>query len=246
MLRYDSMTIGAGGDAESEELSFADAVAGTDMEATVTIPAGGGGYRLFAYVRDDHGGAAVANVPLYVDAPKSEVTAAKAKLPFTVYADGHQGSPYTPSGYMGTTSAIRMTPDCTDDPHTGKTCLKVEYEAADEWGGVLWQSPPNDWDGSKPGGLDLTGAAELEFWARGAENGEIVSFLVGAADGAGPYSDTGNAKLGDVILTNTWQKFSIPLDGQDLSRIKTGFGWSVAGQGQPVTFYLDDIRYVED
>ena len=45
-------------------------------------------------------------------------------------------------------------------------------------------------------------------------------------------------------LTAKWQKLSLPLKGRDLSRIKTGFGWSLAGQGQPVTFYLDDIRYV--
>jgi hypothetical protein len=37
----------------------------------------------------------------------------------------------------------------------------------------------------------------------------------------------------------------MPLDGRDLSRIKTGFGWSGfgwsrAGQGKPVTFYPDD------
>ena len=37
--------------------------------ATVTMPEGGGGYRLFAYVSDGRGGAAVANVPLYVEAP---------------------------------------------------------------------------------------------------------------------------------------------------------------------------------
>jgi hypothetical protein len=33
------------------------------------------------------------------------------------------------------------------------------------------------------------------------------------------------------------------LSGLDLSRIITGFAWVVAGQGAPVTFYLDDVRY---
>jgi hypothetical protein len=47
-----------------------------------------------------------------------------------------------------------------------------------------------------------------------------------------------------VRLTTKWQKLRLPLDGRDLTRIKTGFGWSLAGQGKPVTFYLDDIRYV--
>ena len=69
VLRQDTGTIGVGGDYQPEEATFADAVSASGTSATVTIPEGGGGYRLFAYVRDDHGGAAVANVPLYVDAP---------------------------------------------------------------------------------------------------------------------------------------------------------------------------------
>jgi len=47
-----------------------------------------------------------------------------------------------------------------------------------------------------------------------------------------------------VRLTDKWHKLRIPLNGRDLSRIKTGFGWSLAGQGKPVTFYLDNIRYI--
>ena len=33
------------------------------------------------------------------------------------------------------------------------------------------------------------------------------------------------------------------MGGKDLKQIKTGFCWVVAGQGAPVTFYLDDIQY---
>ncbi len=59
-----------------------------------------------------------------------------------------------------------------------------------------------------------------------------------------PYRDSAKGELNNVRLTNEWQKLRIPLDGRNLSRIKTGFGWSLAGQGKPVVFYLDDIRYV--
>ncbi len=210
----------------------------------VTVPAGGGGYRLFAYVADGQGGAAVANVPLHVDAPIIPLPAPKAELPFVLYADGVKASPFAPSGYMGNTAAIKMTLDSTDQPHSGKTCLRVDYQAADDWGGVLWQSPANDWEGTKPGGLNLTGATELEFWARGAAGGEVVDFVLGVLDGKQPYRDSAKGELKGVRLTTQWQKLRIPLDGRDLSRIKTGFGWSLAGPGQPVTFYLDDIRYV--
>ena len=243
ILRQDSATIGVGGDFQAEEASFADALSGSGPQVTVTVPDGGGGYRLFAYVYDGHGGAAVANVPLHVDAPIKPIASPKAKLPFTLYADGAM-SPYAPSGYMGNTKAIHMALDSTEKPHSGKTCLKVEYRANDDWGGVLWQSPPQDWEGTKPGGLNLTGASELEFWVRGARGGETVSFVLGVIEGNQPYRDTAKGELKDVRLTTDWQKLRIPLDGRDLSRIKTGFGWSLAGQGQPLTFYLDDIRYV--
>jgi hypothetical protein len=66
VLRFDSGTIGSGGDPQEEEALFADAVSANGPVATVTIPKGKGGYRLFAYVSDGNGGAAVANLPLYV------------------------------------------------------------------------------------------------------------------------------------------------------------------------------------
>jgi len=243
ILRQDSGTVGSGGDFEADEAIFANAISAKGKSATVTIPEGGGGYRLFAYVRDGQGGAAVANVPLYVDAPIKAAAAAKANVPFDVYGDGVT-PPYAPSGYMGNTEAIVMTHDSPEKPNSGKTCLKVEYTATDNWGGVAWQSPPDDWDGTKPGGFDLSNAVALEFYVRGAAGNESVSFMLGIIQDDNPYRDTAKAELKEVKLTKAWQKMRIPLNGRDLSRIKTGFGWSLAGQGKPVTFYLDDIKYV--
>lgn len=245
VLRADSVTIGVGGDAQAAEKALEGAVAGSPTSATVTVPKNGGAYRLFAYVRDGNGGAAVANVPLRVQAPVKPRAAAKAELPVIIYADQMPASPYEPSGYMGNTGAIKMELGSTDDPHSGATCLRVEYNATDQWGGVLWQSPANDWDGKLPGGLDLSGAKELEFWARGANGGEVVNFVLGVIDGNAPYRDTYKGELPEVKLTNKWQRYSIPLTGQDLSRIKTGFGWSLPGQSNPVVFYLDNVRYVK-
>ena len=86
----------------------------------------------------------------------------------------------------------------------------------------------------------------MEFYVRGASGNENVSFMLGVIEGDKLYRDTAKAELKDVRLTTEWQKMRIPLNGRDLSRIKTGFGWSLAGQGKPVTFYLDDIRYVAE
>ena len=79
--------------------------------------------------------------------------------------------------------------------------------------------------------------------ARGAQGGEIVTFQFGLLGKDKTYSDTGSGKLEKVALTKEWKKYTIDLTGKDLARIKTGFSWVVAGQGHPLTFYLDDIRY---
>lgn len=247
VLRSDSGTIGVGGDRQDQESSIANAVKATGNRVTVTLPKQDGSYRLFAYVYDGQGGAAVANVPLNAGSPmKLSTKLPVANLPYVVYGDAAKPSVYTPSGYMGNTAAIRMKLDSTDKPHSGEHCLKAEYRSGDDWGGVLWQSPPEDWDGKQPGGANLSGATQLQFWARGEEGGEKVNFVFGVIDGNQPYRDSAKGELQDVTLTKEWNKLTIPLRGLDLRQIKTGFGWSLAGQGKPVTFYIDDIKYVKE
>lgn len=166
----------------------------------------------------------------------------KAKLPFAVYTDASSfDTAYIPSGYMGSTSSIKMDPACTTNPHSGSNCIKVDYTSGSGWGGVVWQSPANDW-GTAPGGWNLTGATKLVFWARGDQGGEKVSFLVGIIGPDKPYHDSALAKA-DQVLTTSWKEYTIDLAGKDLSCIKTGFGWTLAGSGSPTTFYLDDIQY---
>jgi len=166
---------------------------------------------------------------------------AAATLPFGVIGDDYKGSPFIASGWMGNTGAIGMDDKCAVNPHSGKTCLKVDYKAADNWGGVVWQNPANDW-GDQPGGVDLTGAKKLTIWARGEKGGEKVKFGFGVLGADKKYSDTGKAET-EVTLTTEWKAYEIDLAGKDLSRIKTGFMWVVGGQGAPVTFYLDDVVY---
>ena len=69
VLRSDAGTIGSGGDFQASETAFDGAVSASGPSATVTMPDRAGGYRLFAYVFDGAGGAAVANVPLHVAEP---------------------------------------------------------------------------------------------------------------------------------------------------------------------------------
>ena len=163
-------------------------------------------------------------------------------MPAVVY-NGEGGEElWAPSGYMGNTGAVRMNPDSTDNPRAGQKCLEVQYSAGGNWAGVVWQHPANDW-GASPGGFDLTGSTKLTFWARGKDGGEKVKFEAGIYDSKAAYPDSAKITLGEVVLGTEWKRYEVSLAGLDLTRIKSGFCWVVAGQGKPLTFYLDDIQY---
>ncbi|MCW3095670.1 MAG: beta-D-glucuronidase [Chthonomonadaceae bacterium] len=247
VLQSDNARMNTNGDRENAPPTYADAIVhGSNTGVEVHMPKVGGIYRLFAYVHDNHNGAAVANVPLFVKGGSvAPIASGKpAALPFTVYAEAVSPGTqvFIPSGYMGNTGAIKANESYTVNPHSGKTCMQWQYTAKDNWGGVVWQSPANDW-GDQAGGKNLTGATKLTFWARGERGGEVVTFLCGVINRDKPFYDTVQTKLDRVALTTDWKQYTIDLKGKDLSRIKTGFGWTLAADDQPVTFYLDDIKY---
>ena len=242
-LQRDPGEYGSGGDKEAAPPTFPAAIVKTDKQtATIVFPNDGGLYRLFATVRDDKGGGAVANVPLRVDAPVTIAKGQRATLPLTVYGEETDPVNYIPAGWMGDAKAIKLNPAWTENPHTGKTCMRCDFEAGAGWGGVVWQNPAGDW-GDRGGGYDLTGAKKLTFWVRGEKGGETVSFEFGTLAAPKKFFDTGKGKLEKVALTKDWQRCEIDVGAQDLTRIKTGFVWTLASPGQPMTFFLDDIRW---
>jgi hypothetical protein len=176
-------------------------------------------------------------------APQEEA-APKAELPLVLYSNAEDAGelPYVPSGWMGNTDAIEFDDACTDKPHSGESCIKITYNAEGKWGGIVWQSPPDDW-GDEPGGFDITGAKKLSFWARGDKGGEMVEFKIGIYPKSKPYHDTGSASLGKIKLSQEWKEYTLDLTGKNLARIKSGFVFSVQGRKEPITFYLDDIKY---
>jgi hypothetical protein len=232
-----------GGDVQIVPPTYPEAIVKQgEKEVELTMPADGGGYWLYAYVHDGKGGAAVADVPLYVNGPVAKPKSTKAGIPFLVYGDNMPGASYIPSGWMGKIDAIGLDEHCTVNPHDGKTCMKLEFRSADNFGGIVWQDPANDW-GDKAGGYDLTGAKKLTFWARGEAGGEKVEFKMGIIGADKAFPDSASAGIAPVELTKEWKQYTIDLTGKDLTHIKTGFVWTLGGQGKPVTFYLDDIRY---
>ncbi len=242
ILQRDPGEYGTGGDREDTPPAVADAILKSGPTgAQVRLPAEGGLYRLFAYARDGKGGAAVANLPLRVDAPETMPVARKGALPLAIYSEASDSENYVPAGWMGETKAIRVDPASADNPRAGKTSIRMEYQGSQGWGGVVWQSPAGDW-GDRPGGYDLTGAKRLSFWARGDTGGEVVTFQFGIIPADKKFSDTAKGEL-KVTLGKEWKQYDIPVTGKDLSRIKTGFVWTAAAAGKPFAFHLDDIRW---
>src|SRR5262249_9539959 len=136
-LHRDWFQYDTGGDSMPEAPQFPDAIVkASDTGAELKMPAEGGGYPLYAYLRGADG-AAVANLPLFVNGQSPKPQAHKAALPLVIFQSGSSGMPYIPSGWMGNYNDIGYSGDCTINPHAGKTCLKLEYRAAGDWGGIV-------------------------------------------------------------------------------------------------------------
>jgi exo-beta-1,3-glucanase (GH17 family) len=174
---------------------------------------------------------------------------------FNIYTEhGAAFNHFFPSGHMDDIEDIGMYDCWPGDPHSGETAIKVHYSAEGSRGkglaGVYWQEPENNW-GTLRGGYDLTDATALTFWARGAQGGEQVEFLVGGIwpDLCEPFRNPDSlqpAASTDVMtLTNTWQKYTMDLRGKDLSNVIGGFAWASNACLNPdgAIFYLDDIKY---
>ena len=169
---------------------------------------------------------------------------ARTRLPVSVYEDSFNGMPWAPSGWMGNTDALTLDGEYVDEaPYEGAAAIRIRYEGVFGWVGVAWQNPANNW-GDLDGGFDLTGATELELWARGEYGGEKVSFGVGIIGEDKPYPDSTVVQVDGIRLTPEWQRFSVPLKDADLSSLKTGFVVTLTGRRTPVTVYLDRIRFV--
>ena len=243
----DEEEYGTGGDAEAAAMGIANSIVqANDNGALVRLPKDGGLYRVFATVRDNKGGAAIANIPFRVEAPLKTAMGKPVRLPLVIYSEAESTSAYIPSGWMGDAKSIKVDPHSTEKPYSGKVCMRCEFNAENGWGGVAWQNPEQDW-GDKKGGFNLSGAKKLSFHARGAQGGEEVSFGFGLIGSEKRYYDTAKRTTGKIRLGKDWQKYQINLNdlkaNENLERIKVGFVWTVASTGKPTVFYLDDIQW---
>lgn len=166
-----------------------------------------------------------------------------------VYIDGgYFRNHFIPSGWMGDHGDIKINQNSRENVYSKNSCIKIEYTAeakqGNKWAGIYWQNPENNWGMKKDGGLDISSATKLTFYARGEEGGEIIrEFKMGGISGAYPDSDT--ASIGPIVLTEKWEQYTIDLQDSDLSYIIGGFSWVVSAMDNPdgMVFYLDDVIY---
>ncbi len=242
VLMADAKNYITAGEFQKTPPSYANAiVSSSETGAEVRMPNKRGLYRLYAYVSDGAGGGACGNISLRVKDPKLDQPGKKVDIPYTMFGEKSGETFFVPSGFMGSVDALSVDQEWTKNPKSGQHCIKCQYTKSADWGGVVWQHPENDW-GDQPGGLDLTGAKKLTFWARGEKGKEKVKFGVGLLGEDKAYFDTTKHEL-PFTLKKDWTQYTIDLANSDLRRIKSGFFFSLAAQGDSVTFYLDEIVF---
>jgi hypothetical protein len=184
-----------------------------------------------------------------------------------IYDDAESGGErFVPSGWMKGLDGENWGPAEIPDlsirhwailPHSGTTCLRIAWRPRreNEWVGVYWQRPQNNW-GAYPG-LNLSGARRLTFWARGATGREVVEFKFGGIDCRKPRGDPGKSRppcnyvdstsqplsTGPLLLKPYWKQYAIDLSGHDLSCVLGGFCWVASALYNPAecVLYLDDV-----
>jgi hypothetical protein len=173
--------------------------------------------------------------------------ALNAQFPFYIYQDAtsplNHGSP---SGWLGDFRDLVVDLNSRKSPRSGDSCIEINYSAEGSkfayWAGIMWQNPANN-AGYIDGGVDLTGARKLTFWARGEKGGEVIdAFKLGGTLGA--YPDTDQAGIYQIVLSKEWTQYEIDLSGLDLSYISGVFCWVANRYSNPVgfKFYLDEIK----
>jgi len=162
-------------------------------------------------------------------------------------------------------NAPAMVEDCTDSPHSGNTCIKVNYDAGVSpfWGGWYFMNGvlrSGDAAPSPIGASIPTLASTLPARPRS------LFGLVGRPAGSAPYFSASvlaetvqrgcplhpirisprKSSTGYLTLTSHWTQYTLDLTGHNLNYVLGGFGWvatTTENNNHSIVFYLDDIQY---
>lgn len=189
--------------------------------------------------------------------PERKLSVISVSVPFSVWVETDSpDNHFYPTGWMGDLSSIILDDECTENPYSGKTCIKIKYQPKitdiNKWVGIYFQFPMNNW-GEYPG-YKIKGAKKLTFWARGEKGGEKAEFKVGGINrypyknSEKPYEDSFGpilTKPNIIKLTKEWKKYEIDLIGENLDNVIGGFCWvtNIYQNPKGCIIYLDDIKF---
>jgi hypothetical protein len=209
----------------------------------IQLPKEDGGIKVYVHAKDTYNNVGIASTSILVsdkEASQKKYLVPKVQLPFYVYQD-NEDLPYFPSGYMGNYKAIELDLNHTKDVHSGNTAIKIRYNERDNWYGVAFVDPANDW-GEILGGYDIGEAKKFSFWAKADQKNIKATVGFGLIDKDKPFPDTGKKSI-EIVLTEKWKKYTIKAKKEDLSCIRSGFVIFSSSDGFPHEIYIDDILF---
>ena len=210
----------------------------------IKLPKENGGIRVYAVVSDTYNNAGIATTSISVidkEAAKRKFLVPKAKLPFYVYKD-NSNLPYVLAAYMGDYKTIDVNLNNTGTVKAGKNAIKISFKGKNEWYGLGFVDPANDW-GDILGGYNISGAKTFSFWAKASYDNLKVKAGFGLIEkGDKPFPDS-SKKIEELSLTTQWKKYSIKLKKLDLNCIRSGFVIFVSGEGMSHTIFIDEIVF---
>jgi hypothetical protein len=209
----------------------------------IQMPDEDGAIKIYVNVNDEYKNVAISSKSVFLknDIPKAnKYLVAKTTLPFYVYQDSDNMS-YVPTGYMGNYGDIEVETNYRDNVQSGSSCIRIGYKAYENWYGIGFVDPPNDW-GETIGGYDISGAETFSFWARANTKSLIATIGFGLIDKDKPYPDTSKKSI-EVKLTTKWKKYTIKTKNLDLSCIRSGLVIFSQSYGNPQDIYLDNIVF---
>lgn len=197
-----------------------------------TAPESPGAYRLLGVARDPSGRAAFATARFHVGPPQA---APQARLP--LWVDGA----FQPSGWMGdaTRGALKMRACEPPKDLCRGPCRRFEVRRGEEgWAGVVWQHPPQNWEGKVPGVPVPKGAKTVSVTAWGEAGGETLTIGVGNREVDGFERST------RIELTTEPKVYTLSLAGASYEDVVYGFSWVASPKPkETLRFSISDITW---